>query len=1033
MKPKAVPSLPPFAELMAKSSFSFLQASSHPEEMVQAAQALGYRGLAIADCDGFYGSARAHTQAEKSKFPLAHGTEVTLESGLRLVLLAKNREGYGDLCELLSEAHQKLDKDLEIRPPLSLESILEKSPHLFALVPGTQLQQGLAEIQAMKAAFGNRIFLAASFFLDGQSSLEKTDFLARQVGLPVIATNEPLFHTPSRKALHDVLTCIRHRTPLAQAGLRLLPNAERFLKPIDSLSRIFHQHWDWMENTVKIFEQCQFSLSELRYRYPMEWIPPGFTSSEYLEKLVQDGVKKKYPKGLPLPVRVQIERELKLIAELQYEDYFLTIWDIVQFARSQGILCQGRGSAANSVVCFILEITSIDPVRMDFLFERFLSRERKEPPDIDIDFEHERREEVIQYIYSRYGRDRAAITAEVICFRRKSALREVGKVFQIPESVVENFLTLTHRTKRESIPLEEFQKQAPLVTPQTLYQCLALTEEILTFPRHIGTHVGGFVLCQERLTRNVPIEKAAMPGRTIVQWDKNDLDALGFVRVDILGLGILSCIRKCIDIVDKQFHRSLSLATIPAEDPKVYDQICEGDTVGLFQIESRAQMNMLPRLKPRNFFDIVVEISLVRPGPIQGQMIHPYLKRRSGEEPVDYAHPLLEKILKKTFGVPIFQEQVMKMAMEVAGFTGGQADELRRAMGTWRKSEEGLSFMKERFQNGLIKKGVPVEYAERVFSQIQGFAEYGFPESHAASFSILVYATAWLRHYYPGAYLTAILNAQPMGFYSKRTLIYDAERHGVKTLPVDIQRSHWDNTLEAPMAMRLGLREISGFIEKTGQAIEKNRRENGPYRGLEDFIARTPSLTKRDLFLLASAHAFESLGIGRRDAFWKIQGLHLQDSPWQDFQPDELPLELPKEKKWEKISLDYEAQAVCITDHPVEYMRPHLKRTGILRSDEISQTAHGKTVKTAGLVVCRQMPPTAKGVCFVTLEDEAGFTNLIVWNNIFNQYRKQILETSFLMATGKVQRSAHGKVVNILVESAEALLGQLPAASHDFY
>jgi error-prone DNA polymerase len=1073
-KPKLVANVA-FVELLAKSSFSFLQAASQPEEMVSAAHLLGYRGIGILDCDGFYGSARAHTEAKKTGMALCHGSEVLLENGLRVFLIAKNRDGYGDLSEMLSRAHQRLEADLEIRPQILLEELLQSATHLFAIVPardidwnpnGTASNNSLYEqIALLKSVFQDRFYFSAHNFLDANPSLDKTQYLVGHFGAKAIASNEPLFHTAQRKSLLDVLTCIRHRVPLSQAGLLLQSNAERHLKSLTAMQTVFRNHLDWMENTVGIFEQCHFSLDELRYRYPTEWIPEGFTGDTYLEKLVWEGANKKFPKGVSLPLRVQLERELKLIRELEYSDYFLTIWDIVRFARSRGILCQGRGSAANSCVCFILEITSIDPVRMDLLFERFISRERKEPPDIDIDFEHERREEVIQYIYERYGRDRAAISAEVICFRRRSALREVGKVFEIPEKVVESFLTLTHRMTKKSIPAEEFTQLAPHVPAATLHQFLSHSQQILAFPRHIGTHVGGFVLCQERLTRNIVVEKAAMVGRTIVQWDKNDLDALGFVRVDILGLGILSCIRRCFEILEKQMHQPLSLATIPAEDAKVYDQICRGDTVGVFQIESRAQMNMLPRLRPRNFFDLVVEISLVRPGPIQGNMIHPYLKRRSGEEPVEYAHPDLEPILKKTFGVPLFQEQVMKMAMQVAGFTGGQADELRRAMGAWRRSEVGLHSMKERFEQGLIKKGVPREYAERVFSQIQGFAEYGFPESHAASFSILVYATAWLRCYYPDVYLTAILNAQPMGFYPKRTLIHDAEWHGVKVRGVSIQKSGWHNRLEQRNQMRLGFREVSGLQQKVGLAIESARGDSGavsaeqfqeplqetpqeifqeiqcgaPFMDLSDFIQRVSEklkpvpLTKRDLFLLASAHAFDCFGISRRQALWKIQGLHLQDSPWQSFQPGESEVDLPTEKKWEQITLDYQAQAVCITDHPVAFLRPHLKENGVVNSKALMDVSHGKTAKVAGLVVCRQMPPTAKGVMFITLEDEFGFSNVIVWNDLFNKNRATLLENSFLIVTGKVQRSAHGKVVNILFESAEGALGKFPGmSSHDF-
>jgi DNA-directed DNA polymerase III PolC len=772
-----------------------------------------------------------------------------------------------------------------------------------------------------------------------------------------------------------------------------------------------------------VARRCQFSLNELHYRYPTEWLPPGETGDSYLRKRVLEGAKKRYPNCIPETVQTQIQHELSLIRELSYSDYFLTIWDIVQFARSRNILFQGRGSAANSIVCFVLGITAIDPVRMNLLFERFISRERKEPPDIDIDFEHERREEVIQFIYERYGRDRAALTSTHICFRRKSALREGAKVFDFPPLTTERLLSLSHKRSLSEIPLEEFEAVAPDIPKRLLKQFLSIVSSILTFPRHLGTHVGGFVLSQDKLTRSIPIESAAMEGRTVVQWDKNDLDALGFTRVDILGLGILTCIRKSFEYLKSVYGKEYTLATLPAEDPNVYESISRGDTIGVFQIESCAQMNMLPRLKPKNFFDLVVEISIIRPGPIQGEMVHPYLKRRQGLEKIESPHPKLESILKKTYGVPIFQEQIMKMAMEVAGFTGGEADILRRAMGTWRRDQKTLSEIALRFKEGLINNGLSEEYASQVFKQIEGFAEYGFPESHAASFALLAYATAYLKFYYPDVYLTALLNSQPMGFYQSHTLIHDAQRHKVKILPIDVSFSQYDNTLEAPLQMRLGFREIQSLQKRTGKAIAELKK---PFKNFESFLHELQEklsphlLTKRELFHLASSDAFNSLGLKRREALWKIQSLHLQDSPLLWSEKDQITL--PQEENWERIALDYDTFGVSLFCHPMDFLRKELKLKNVTSSKEIPHKPHGTQITVAGLVVSRQMPPTANGVLFVTLEDEFGFMNLVIWNTVYQQFKDTLFKSSFLMCEGKIQKAKGAKVTNIIVDLAFPLL-----------
>lgn len=984
-----------FVELNAYTNYSFLEGASRPEEMVFEAHQLGYRGIALTDKKGVYGIPRAHAASKTFSLPLIIGAEVPLFPEIEGILLSQNRNGYGNLCELLTEYH--------VHGTLSFFSKREDLLLLLPLHP--DLEKVLPPLVGL---FRERVYLLVGHFWDGNAWFPLAEALSKKYSLPVVASNRPLFHRPHRKPLQDVLRCIQHTVPLKEAGFRLLPNRERYLKPVEMLHSIFHRHLDWMRNTLEVASRCCFSLEEIQYRYPSEWLPAGETGMGYLEKLVWEGAGKRYGENTPLKILSQIKHELQLIEELDYHDYFLTIWDITQFAKRQKILYQGRGSAANSIVCYLLEITAIDPVRLDLLFERFLSREREEPPDIDIDFEHERREEVIQYIYTRYGRERAAITAETICFRRRSATNEVAKVFGVDPKQID---------------------------PQNK-QLASVIEQIRGFPRHLGTHVGGFVLCQDLLSRNVPIQKTPMPDRSIVQWDKNDLDSLGFTRVDILGLGILTCIRKTFELLENIYGVHLTLATIPAEDPKVYEMCGRGETLGVFQIESRAQMNMLPRLVPRCFYDLVVEIALVRPGPIQGEMVHPYLRRRQGKEAVEYPHPELKKILEKTYGVPLFQEQIMKMAMSIAGFSGGEADALRRAMGTWRRDGNRLTQMGEKFRQGLIKNGIQKEFAERIFKQIEGFAEYGFPESHAASFALLAYATSYLKYYYPDAYLAALLNSQPMGFYHPSTLLHDAQRRGVKVLPVEINRSHWDNRLEEKGVVRLGFRQIHGLSQHTGLALEKGR----PYATLLEVVEKLKkllaprSLTKRELFLLASVHAFDCFGATRREMLWEIQGLSLTDSPY--FSPEDIQTELPLEQPWETITLDYGAQGVSLFQHPMDYLREELNIQGVVDSKALRSVPSQRFVKVAGMVICRQMPATASGVLFITLEDEFGFVNLVVWNAVYQKYHKTILENSFLYCEGRVERAEGTEVIHVILEEAHPLLlkpqRQLKVRSYDF-
>lgn len=1025
-----------FAELFAKTNYSFLEGASHPEEMVQAAHALGYSALGITDRGGVYGLPRAHAAAKPLGLSLVAGCEILFENGRPGYLLARNRNGYGNLCEFLSDLHQRHGYQTEKKKPLQADfhHVMERSQDLFLAVFAEDAS--FFPLELFHEAFPQKCLLIAARLFDGNDErrTEAAEHFSAKLGFPVVASSLPLFHTPLRKPLQDTLACIRHLCTLEEAGFRLLPNDERKLKTLDHLEKAFSSHPEWLDTTARIASECHFSLDEIRYHYPTEWLPPGETGDSFLEKLVEEGIRDRYGENPPSSVREQVRKELALIGELQYADYFLTIWDIVRFAKSKNILYQGRGSAANSIVCYLLHITAIDPIRLSLLFERFISRERQEPPDIDIDFEHERREEVIQYIYERYGRHRAAITAEVICFRRKSAFREVAKVFGLPLEVVTRMQLLTHRREMKEITQEEMSKElstaAPGKSPALLQKFLTMALAIQGFPRHIGTHVGGFVLSHDSLARSVPIENAAMPGRTIIQWDKNDLDALGFVRVDVLGLGILTCIRKCFDLVRLHYGKTYTLATTPPEDPKVYETATRGDTVGVFQIESRAQMNMLPRLQPKNFYDLVVEISLVRPGPIQGDMVHPYLRRRMGKEAVEYAHPELEGILKKTYGVPLFQEQIMKMAMQVAGFTAGEADELRRAMGTWRRhGGNRLRPMSEKFCAGLAKKGISRDYSERIFSQIEGFAEYGFPESHAASFAILAYVSAYLRLYFPDAYLTAILNSQPMGFYGIHTLVNDGKRHGVRVLDVDILRSDWDNQLSAKGEMRLGFREVRGLSEKIGKAIVLARAQ-GPFRGLSDLATRVERITRRDLFLLAAADAFSPLDLPRRRAFWEIQALSLRESAW-DTLPQDGTL-LPEERPWEKIAADYRSKGISLYQHPMAYFRPELEKMKATPSWELKNQ---RRVKVAGFVICRQMPPTASGVLFITLEDEKGFINLVIWNKVYQKYREILITQSFLVCEGKLEKAEGTEVIHIIVDKAYPFFdfeNRLALPSHDF-
>ena len=857
--------------------------------------------------------------------------------------------------------------------------------------------------------------------------------------LPQVAAGDVHMHRRSRRALQDVLTAIRLNTPLERAGMRLFPNGERYLRPLPRLQELYPPAL--LAQTLEIAERCTFKLDELRYEYPEEIVPAGETPTSHLRTLVERGCAKRWPRGAPHAVREAIEHELRLIAELKFEPFFLTVHDVVQYARSQNILCQGRGSAANSVVCYCLQITEVDPSRMAMLFERFISKERNEPPDIDVDFEHERREEVIQYIYRKYGRERAALAATVICYRPRSALRDVGKALGYDLSEVDRLARGMQwwdgqRIDPERIRAAGFDPQDPRTR-----RLMALTAEILGFPRHLSQHVGGFVIARGRLDELVPIENAAMPERTVIEWDKDDLDALGLLKVDVLGLGMLSAIRRAFRLINdfggsSALEGELNLATVPSEDTSVYDMICRADTIGVFQIESRAQMAMLPRLRPRNFYDLVIEVAIVRPGPIQGEMVHPYLRRRNQEEEVSYPSAAVESVLKRTLGVPIFQEQVMQLAIVAAGFSPGEADRLRRAMAAW-KRKGGLEPFQRQLIDGMRERGYPESFAHQIFNQILGFGEYGFPESHAASFALLVYTSAWLKHYEPAAFCAALINSQPMGFYAPAQLVRDARAHGVQVLPIAVEFSDWDCTLERQAdgraALRLGLRLVK-HLSQEGASRLLGARAAGAFSHIAD-LAERAALDRRDLEALAASDALAGLVGHRHRAVWQVSGVEraLPLLPAQTVAHEGIPL-LRAPHEAHDIVADYASTGLTLRRHPLALLRDKLKKRGIIPTQQLWEQPNGRMVTTAGLVITRQRPGSAGGVTFVTMEDELGYVNLIVWERVATAQRAALLESSLLEVRGKLQRE--GDVLHVIARrltNLSEMLGDLVVESRNFH
>ncbi len=1021
-----------YAELHALSNFTFLRGASHPEELVETAAKLGYEALAITDECSMSGIVRAHSAAKEFGLKkLIIGTELRLRSGRKLIALAQNRNGYTALCRLVTEARRAAEKGSYELLRTNFEDGLPDC--LVLWVPDQEFTLDV-EDHWIRETFRDRLWIAVELLADGrqQEQLAKLREEGRRLKLPLVACGDVHMHRRARRILQDAVTAIRHATTVDNAGFALYPNGERHLRPTEVLQRIYPA--ELLDETLRIADAIDFSLDELRYEYPDEIVPDGETPATYLRRLTEEGMQKRWPGGIPRKVTSLVEHELELIADLEYERYFLTVYDIVAFARSQGILCQGRGSAANSAVCFCLGITEVDPGRMQMLVERFISRERNEPPDIDVDFEHERREEVIQYIYARYGRERAAIAATVITYRPRSALRDIGKVLGLSDLQTARLSRSMQWWDGDKVDDSRILEAGLDPGSPVVKQLLYLVRELIGFPRHLSQHVGGFVISNAPLYELVPVENAAMPDRTVIQWEKNDLEELGLLKVDVLGLGILTAIRRSFDLIRGFDGRHFTLANVPAEDPCVYDMICDGDTMGVFQIESRAQMAMLPRLKPRCYYDLVIEVAIIRPGPIQGDMVHPYLRRRNGEEAVDYPSDDVKGVLQRTLGVPIFQEQVMQLAVVAAGFTPGEADRLRRAMAAW-KRRGGLGPFEEKLISGMRERGYEEEFARQIFRQIEGFGEYGFPESHSASFALLVYVSCWLKYHTPAAFTCALLNSQPMGFYSASQLVQDVQRHGVTVRPVDVNRSDWDCSLEAgeegAAMLRLGLRMVKGLPEETGQRIVAER-HSGDYRQVQQLLERV-GLDRRELGVLASSGALNAISGDRYRARWAVAGAEKPMPLFPSMDRYEATPLLRKPTEGQNIVADYQSTGLTLERHPMCLLRQHLDRYRYLSAQQLPCIDNGRKINVAGLVITKQRPGTASGVTFVTLEDETGQINLVVWKHVAEQYRAALLNARLLGVAGEMQ--IEGKVIHVIANQLfdhTELLGGLSIRSRDF-
>ena len=1031
--------LPAYAELHCLTNFTFLTGASHPDELVSRARALEYEALAITDECSLAGVVRAHAAAKECGQHILIGSEIGLQDGLRLVLLACDREGYGNLSELITLGRRRAKKG---------SYRLERSD-LASGMPGC-LALWLAgeEADAVDGRWLGRLFPDSAWIAcvlhragGDRQRLARLRKLGAGSGLPLVAVGSVLMHERSRKPLQDLLTGIRLNVTVAAAGHALQPNAERHLRHRRDLGRFYPP--DLLAETLRVAGRCRFSLDELRYEYPDELVPSNLTPAAHLRQLALEGLRRRWPAGAPEKVRRLVDYELALIAELHYEPYFLTVHDIVRFARSQGILCQGRGSAANSAVCYCLGITEVDPARMEMLFERFISKERNEPPDIDVDFEHQRREEVLQYVYRKYGRHRAALAATVISYRPKSAIRDVGKALGLDPDQVDRLARSIAWWDGQAIAPQRLREAGLDPASPVIRQVMAMVAELQGFPRHLSQHVSGMVISRGPVSRLVPVENAAMAGRTIIQWDKDDLDALGLLKVDCLALGMLSAIRRTFDLVNG-YHdpqEPLGLHNVPPEDPAVYRMIQRAETTGVFQIESRAQMAMLPRLKPACFYDLVIEVAIVRPGPIQGDMVHPYLRRRQGLEPVSYPSDEVREVLGRTLGVPIFQEQVIKVAQMAAGFSPGEADHLRRSIGAWRR-RGSLEQFERRLVEGMMARGYTEPFARQIYQQILGFGEYGFPESHSASFALLVYVSAWLKHHHPAAFFAALLNSQPMGFYAPAQLVAEARRQGVTVRPPDVRFSDRDCTLERPFAvvgeeargapiLRLGLGQVKGLSREGALRIGAARAAGG--FGSVDELAQRARVDRRDLKALAAAGALRGLSGDRHRAAWQVMGHQAELPLFAGVAEVEQAVALPSPTRGQDIVADYASFGLTLGAHPLSLLRQRLEREGLVTAAQVRQQVHGTLVRTGGIVINRQHPASARGVIFVTLEDETGQVNLVVWQQVALRQRRALLGARLLGVIGEVQRE--GEVIHVVARRLydhSRLLGRLAVRSRDF-
>jgi error-prone DNA polymerase len=1013
-----------YVELQVTSNFSFLRGGSHPEELVLQALEFGYTKIAITDRNTLAGVVRAYAAAKGKDIQVIPGCHLELLDGPALLAYPTDKAAYSRLSALLTLGNLRAEKG---ECHLYKADVFQHAEGLkFIVVPPLILNKNfdfdpdfMIQLKNYKEVLGSSLYLGAtrSYQGDDHKKLFRLSQLSKTLDIPLVATNDVHYHHPERRELQDILTCVREKCTINTAGFKLHQNAERYLKPIPEMERLFRQYPEAIKHAEEIAEACQFSLGSLKYEYPEELTTKGRSPQQELIMLTWKGAHELYKEGIPKKISRAIHYEMKFIEEMNYAAYFLTVYDIVRFAREKGILCQGRGSAANSTVCYCLGITSVDPTKFDLLFERFISSARNEPPDIDVDFEHERREEVIQYIYNKYGRDRAAIVATVTQQHQKGAMRDVGKAMGLSVDTLNRLCSAIWEFTDEWFEEERILEQGLNPNDPHMRKVLSLTSQMMGFPRQLGQHTGGFVITQGKLSDLCPILNARMEDRTNIEWNKDDIDTLGFLKIDVLALGMLTCISKAFALVKKHYHKDLTLANIPQDDPEVYKMISRADTIGVFQIESRAQQAMLPRLRPDCFYDLVIEVAIVRPGPIQGDMVHPYLRRRNKEEDEEYPSDELKDILHRTLGVPLFQEQAMKIAIVAAGFTPAEADELRRSMATFKVKGMVTRFQKK-LVDGMVARGYKEEFALRVFKQLEGFGSYGFPESHAASFALLVYVSSWLKFYYPEVFATGLLNSMPMGFYQPAQIVIDARNHGVEIRPIDINHSTWDNFLEEKSgpyhAIRLGFRQIKGMRVEDITALVNGR--TTPYTNIHSLMDAGVSMAY--LEKLADADAFGSLGLDRRKALWEVTALADKPIALFEGQPSESQTEaqvsLPLMGASENVVQDYATTSLSLKAHPLSFIREQLRLLHILSTKEIEDVKGGALIKVAGLVLVRQRPGTAGGVCFITIEDEEGVSNLVVFKGLFEKYRKEVLQSRLLMVEGKLQRE--GEVTHIIVQ-----------------